>query len=68
MDDYCLWQSEQYVCTKLRVTYVSVVNGGIDVPYGITLYEAMVLPNALYRCELWNTYSKQEKHIICENY
>ena len=35
----------------------------------------MVLPNALYRCELWNTYSKQEKHIvyvlkhaiICEN-
>ena len=33
MDDYCLWQSEQYVCTKLRVTYVSVVNDGIDVPY-----------------------------------
>ena len=80
-DDYCLWQSEQYVCTQLRVTYVSVVHGGIHVPHvnpiiGITLYEAMVLPNALYRRELCNTYSKQEKHIvyvlkhaiICEHY
>ena len=55
----------QDACTKLRGTYFSVVNGGIDVTSGNpiiarTIYETMVLPKALYGCELWNTYSKQD--------
>ena len=55
----------QDACTKLRGTYFSVVNGGIDVtsvnPIIVrTIYETMVLPKALYGCELWNAYSKQD--------
>ena len=49
--------------TQLRGTYFSVGNGRTDVTSGNsiivrTIYETMVLPKALYDCELWNTYSK----------
>ena len=59
----------QDACTKLRGTYFSVVNGGIDVTSGNpiiarTIYETTVLPKALYGCELWNTYSKQDSNNL----
>ena len=32
-----------------------------------TVYETMVLPKALYGCELWNTYSKQDINNLRES-
>ena len=55
----------QDACTKLRGPYFSVVIGGANVtsvnPISVrTIYETVVLAKALYGCELWNTYSKQD--------
>ena len=48
--------------TKLRGTFLSLVNSGLH-PHGLnpltflTIYKSVVLPKALYGCELWSSLS-----------
>ena len=52
--------------SKLKGTFLSLINsgvheGGLNPITSKSIYKAVVLPKALYGCELW--YSLQSKHI-----
>lgn len=52
-------------CVKLRGTYFSVICNGIDTlsisaVTTRTIYQTVVIPKALYGCELWNRYTNSD--------
>ncbi|KAH3852096.1 hypothetical protein DPMN_094593 [Dreissena polymorpha] len=52
-------------CNKLRVTYLSIVNSGIsplslNTSTSIKVYNSIVIPKALYGCELWTSISTED--------
>ena len=57
--------SMKAACCKLRGTYLNICNSGLH-PKALspltlrTIYETMVIPKALYGCETWTMYSKQD--------
>ncbi|KAL4218320.1 hypothetical protein ACF0H5_023056 [Mactra antiquata] len=57
-------QSMKDASIKLRGTLISIINSGIH-PASVTpitlksIYESIVLPKALYGCELWNFFIKR---------
>ena len=66
-------------CRKLKSTFFSITKSGLS-PCGlnpltfVTVYKTVVLPKALYGCELWNTLSTahvsqlEKAHRLCLKY
>ena len=58
----CIADSVRDASTKLRGTFLSLVNSGLH-PHGLnpltflSIYKYVVLPKALYGCELWSSLS-----------
>ncbi|KAH3798703.1 hypothetical protein DPMN_152305 [Dreissena polymorpha] len=63
-------------CSKLRGAYLSIVNGGIsplslNPSTSIKVFNSIMIPKALYGCELWTSMSAEDKiklersHRIC---
>jgi hypothetical protein len=60
-----LKKSIEDASVKLRGTYFSITNSGLH-PNGLspitfkTIYSSIILPRALYGCELWNNYTDSD--------
>lgn len=73
---YTMNPAIQDACAKLRSTYFSVLNSGLHPkelnPITlVTIYNSVVIPKALYGCELWNFVSQssllqlERSHRMC---
>ena len=80
MDKYLsMSEAVSEACRKLKSTFFSITKNGLS-PRGLnpltfaSIYKTVVLPKAIYGCELWNTLSTsnvsqlEKAHRLCLKY